>query len=263
MPAVFDELEAMKEGAPQLHDFVHRWQAGKPAREPVQRNIGLHLAHVPVGDVEKGFRESDYILEETGYTSKQKQAPIETYHSIASFDASGRLTLWSQTQFPHVIKRMIAYIFDIPVGMITVKAEYIGGAFGVSICAFKDPLCVALAKKAGKPVKLVYSRQEEFIERPTRSHFGPYTLKMGIKKDGTIAAEERKVISIAGAYFETAAEEALVATAAANRLYRRQNYKSEIDVVYTNKLPCGRNNQRGYLYSREGSESAKGKTLRQ
>ena len=47
LPAVFDELEAMKEGAPQLHDFVHRWQAGKPAREPVQRNIGLHLAHVP------------------------------------------------------------------------------------------------------------------------------------------------------------------------------------------------------------------------
>ncbi|MDP2917801.1 MAG: molybdopterin-dependent oxidoreductase [Dehalococcoidia bacterium] len=239
LPAVFNEMEAMKEDAPQIHDFVHRWQAGKPAREAVQRNIGLHLAHVPVGDVEKGFRESDYILEESAYSSKQKQSPIETYHCIASFDAGGRLTLWSQSQFPHVTRRMIAYIFDIPVGMITVKAEHIGGAFGVNICGFKDPLCVALAKKAGKPVKLVYSRQEEFIERPTRSHFGPYTLKMGVKRDGSIAAQERKVISRAGAYFETAAAEAMVATAATNRLYRRQSYKSDIDVVYTNKVPCG------------------------
>lgn len=239
LPTVFDELEAVKEDAPQIHDFVHRWQAGKPAKEVVEHNIGIHVAHVPVGDVEKGFDESDYIFQETAYTSKQRQSPIETYHSIASFDAGGRLTLWSQSQFPHVTKRMISHIFDIPIGMITVKGEYIGGAFGANICAFKDPLCVALARKAGKPVKLVYTRQEEFVERPTRSCFGPYTLKMGIKKDGTIAAEHRKVISKAGAYLETAAAEALVATAAANRLYRRQNYKAEIDVVYTNKVPCG------------------------
>jgi xanthine dehydrogenase molybdenum-binding subunit len=229
--AVFDEHEAMKEDAPQIHDFVHRWQAARSAKEAVQHNLGIHVAHVPVGDVEKGFHESDYIFEETVYTSKQRQSPIETYQSIASFDAGGRLTLWSQSQFPHVTMRITSYIFDIPIGMITVKCEYIGGSFGVNICAFKDPLCVALARKAGKPVKLTYTRQEEFVERPTRSCFGPYTLKLGVKKDGTIAAEHRKVISKAGAYLETAAAEALVATAAANRLYRRQNYKSEIDVV--------------------------------
>ena len=240
LPAVFDEFDAMKESAPRIHDVVYRMQAdGTPGMEQVEKNIGLHVGHMPVGDVEKGFQDADYIIEETGYTTKQRQAPIETYHCIARFDANGRLTLWSHSPFPHVTKRMIAYLFDMPIGMIRVIGEYIGGAFGAGICAFKDPLCTALAKKAGKPVKLVYSRQEEFIDRPTRSHFGPYTLKMGLKKDGTITAEERSVISRAGGYFETAAAESLVATSAANRLYRRQSYKSEVDIVYTNKVPCG------------------------
>ncbi|MBW1803557.1 MAG: molybdopterin-dependent oxidoreductase [Deltaproteobacteria bacterium] len=119
------------------------------------------------------------------------------------------------------------------------KNEYTGGAFGAGLLVFKEPLCVALAKKSGRPVKLVYSRQEDFTDRPTRACLGPYRFRMGVKKDGTITAMERKVISTAGAHVEASALSSLIATSAGNAVYRRQNYKAEADAVYTNKVPCG------------------------
>ncbi|MFC2068380.1 xanthine dehydrogenase family protein molybdopterin-binding subunit [Chloroflexota bacterium] len=240
LPAVFDELEAMKESAPQIHNFVQRQQGdGTPGIQAVDRNIALHITQKPVGDVAEGFRESDHVVEETAYTSKQRHASLETFHCVASFDASGKLTFWTQSQFPHVTKKLIAHIFDIPVGMTRVKAEYIGGVFGAGVCAFRDPLCVALARKSGKPVKLIYTRQEEFTDRPTRSCFGPYVLKMGVKNDGTIMAVSRKAISQAGAHVDCAGAECLAAISTANRLYRRRHYHAEVNVVYTNKIPCG------------------------
>ena len=240
LPAVFDEAEAIKEDAPPIHDVVQRKQSdGWPGDEAVERNLGVHVAHIPVGDVEKGFEEADYIIEETGYSSPQRPAPIETFHCIARFDARGKLTLWSQAQLPFLMRRMVAYIFDMPEGLIRVKNEYTGGAFGAGLCVFKEPLCVALAKKSGKPVKLTYSRQEEFVDRPTRSSLGPYRLKMGVKKDGSITAVERNVISAAGAHVECSALSSLIATSVMNPLYRTQSSKAEIDAIYTNKVPTG------------------------
>ncbi|MFH1487462.1 MAG: molybdopterin cofactor-binding domain-containing protein [Pseudomonadota bacterium] len=240
LPAVFDELEAVKDGAPQLHDLVKRMQEdGAPGEEAVERNLGVHVAHIPVGDVEKGFREADHIIEAAGYTTQQRQSGLETFHCIADCDARGKLTLWTPTQLPFLMRRMIAYIFDMPEGLVRVKNEYTGGAFGAGLCVFKEPLCIALAKKSGRPVKLIYSRQEEFSDRPTRARFGPYRFKMGVKKDGTITAVERKVVSTAGAHVECSALSSLIATSVANPLYRRQNSHAEADAVYTNKVPCG------------------------
>jgi len=240
LPAVFDEIGAMKEGAPRIHDFVERRQDdGSPGKEAVERNVGVHVAHIPVGDVEKGFQEADYIIEETAYTSQQRQAPLETFHCIASFDAGGKLTVWSPIQLPHLMKRMIAYIFDMPVGMVRIKNEYTGGGFGAGLCVFREPICVLLARKSGKPVKLIYTRQEEFSDRFTRACLGPYTFRMGVKKDGTITAVERKVISTAGAHVECAALTSLIAMGSANALYRQQNFKAEADAIYTNRVACG------------------------
>lgn len=240
LPAVFDELEAMKKDAPQIHDSVQRRQANcYPGEESVERNLAVHVAHQPIGDVEQGFREADYIIEETAYTCKQRQSPLETFHCIASFDARGKLTLWTPTQLPFLTRRMIAYIFDLPEGMVRIKNEYMGGGFGAGLVVFREPICVQLAMKTGKPVKLIYTRPEDFTDRPTRSCFGPYTLKMGVKKDGTITAVDRKVISMAGANIECAALSGLIATSVANPLYRRKTYRAEIDAIYTNKVPCG------------------------
>ncbi len=240
LPAVFDELEAMKKDAPKIHDRVQRRQAnGFPGEETVEKNIAVHVAHKPVGDLEQGFRDADYIIEEIAHTTQQRQAPLETFHCIATFDASGKLTLWTQTQLPYLTRRMIAYIFDMPEGMIKVKNEYTGGGFGTGLAVLREPICIVLTKKTGRPVKLVYTRLEDFTDRPTRACFGPYTVKMGVKKDGTITAMQRKVISTAGAHAECSALSGLIATSVANPLYRRNSYKAEIDAIYTNKVPCG------------------------
>jgi xanthine dehydrogenase molybdenum-binding subunit len=240
LPAVFDEAEARAPGAPALHDRVQRRQEdGTPGEEPVIGNLAVHVCHHPIGDVEQGLREADHVIEAVGYTSKQKQAPLETFHCMADFDAQGRLTLWAPTQLPFLFQRMIAYIFDMPAGMVRIKNEFTGGGFGVGLSVFREPICVLLAKKAGRPVKLGYSRQEEFVDRPTRACLGPYSIRMGVKKDGSISGIDRHIVSTAGAHIECAALSAMIAEAAANPLYRRATYRAEVDAVYTNKTPCG------------------------
>ncbi len=240
LPVIFDELKATNSNAPKIHDFVQRRQSdGLPGKAPLKNNIGAHIDAFPVGDVEKGFQEADYIIERTGFTSPQRQAPLETFHCIASFDATGKLSIWTQIQLPHLMKRMIAYIFDIPVRNIRVIGKYIGGGFGAGLSLLREPICISLAMKTGKPVKLIYTRQEEFIDRPTRSCMGPYVFKMGVKNDGTITAIKKKIISAAGAHLECAALESLVAMGAGNALYRCPNFMAESDAIYTNKIPCG------------------------
>ena len=191
LPAVFNELEAIRPNAPQINDFVERRQDnGLPGCEPVENNLALHVCQRPIGDVEKCLAEADYLVEGTGYTIQQRPSPLETFHCIASFDADGKLILWSPTQLPHLLKRMVAYVFDMPLGNIRVKNEYTGGGFGAGLCIFREPICIMLSRKTGKPVKLIYSRQEEFFDRPTRAYLGPYNLKMGVNKDGKIIATE-------------------------------------------------------------------------
>ena len=239
LPAVYDESEAVKEGAPEIHDIVLRQQADETmGEEAVDRNLAVHVALPPLGDVEKGFLEADYIIEETAYTTPQKHATLEPYHCIASF-AAGKLTLRSPIQQPFPMNRMLAHIFDIPVGNIRNICEYIGGEFGSGVALFTEPLCVALSMKSGKPVKLIYSREEDFACRTTRACLGPYTLKMGVKEDGTITALERKIIAAAGGYTDSSALSALIAATLNIPLYRCPSRKVEIDAVYTNKLPTG------------------------
>ncbi len=240
LPAVFDEAGARAAGAPAIHDRVLRRQEdATPGEEAVVDNLAVHVCHHAIGDVEQGLRIADHLVEAVGYTSKQKQAPLETFHCVAEFDAHGRLTLWAPTQLPFLFQRMIAYIFDMPAGMVRIRNEFTGGGFGVGLSVFREPICVLLARKSGKPVKLGYSRQEEFADRPTRASLGPYTFRMGVKKDGSITGIDRHIVSAAGAHIECAALSSLIAEAAANPLYRRATYRADVDAIYTNKTPCG------------------------
>ena len=151
LPFVIDPEEAMKPGAPQIHDFA-------------EGNIGKHLSYpFPAGDVEKGFREADCIVEGKFSTTKQAHCTGETAAAVASLDFSGKLRVWSQCQLPHLGRREIAHIFNLPVGKVELINPFVGGSFGqrLSICA--EPICIALALKTGKPVKLVFSREEDLL----------------------------------------------------------------------------------------------------
>ncbi|MBI4284481.1 MAG: molybdopterin-dependent oxidoreductase [Chloroflexi bacterium] len=226
LPAVFDPIEAMQLGAPQIHDSA-------------PGNILQHMSYLfAAGDVAQGFHEADYIVEETFYTSKQRHSQLEVGAAIASFDGAGKLTVWSQSQSPHVTRRGLAELFDMPEGMIEVITPYIGGAFGGKSALIIEPICVVLAQKTGEPVKIEYSREEDFLVLPGREPF-IQTVKMGIKKDGTITTLQTKIIANAGAYMVSASSIASFNINNFFALYRCPNTAGEIDIVYTNMLPCG------------------------
>ena len=221
LSAVFDPVEAMKPDAPIIHDFA-------------KSNVVWHQPFpAPIGDVEKGFQEADYIVEETFRTSRQKHCPMEPAACAASFDTTGRLTVWSPAQQVFPFRRHIAEIFDIPEGMVRWLTPHVGGGFGNGCGMRAEPICVALAKKTGKPVKLEYTREEQFITTDTRNAY-IQALGMGVKKDGTITALQVKLIAHAGAYFSQSCAVTNVTMGHFMGLYRCQNRAAEADIVYTN-----------------------------
>jgi len=221
LPAVFDIEEAVKPDAPRIHDFA-------------ERNIALHfVSPLTMGDVERGFQEADCVIEQTFHTSKQKHCQLELSSCVARFDATGRLTIWSPHQGPHLARTQIAALFDIPAGMIRWLTPPVGGAFGGGASLRAEPICIALAKKTGKPVKLEYSREEEFIATETRQPF-IQTAKLGVKKNGIITALQVKATSNAGAYFTHSGSTTGVSVTMFLSLYKCPNMAGEADIVYTN-----------------------------
>nr|WP_207755002.1 molybdopterin cofactor-binding domain-containing protein [Desulforadius tongensis] len=230
LPAVFDPLEAMEPGAPDLHGPC---RAGK--------NIPGEKIHLELGDIEKGFAEADEIFEHTFKLPVQKQAQMETQAAVAQVTADGRVTVWSTTQTPHPSRRIIATIFGLPYSKVRVlNPPYIGGGFGVRIglSAKAEPIAVALAMQAKKPVKVVYSRREDFIASDTR-HSGYVTVKTGVKKDGTFTARQMEGILNAGAYCSWSAETPGVLGAMGLSVYRCPNQMYDGHSVYTNTTPAG------------------------
>jgi len=230
LPAVYDPLEAMKEEAPDIHAGCHE---GK--------NIPGEAVKIALGDVEKGFAESDLVIEESFKLPVQKQAQMETHSAVAQVTPEGTITVWSTTQTPHPTRMILSKVFDMPNSKIRVlNPPYVGGGFGVRIgCSAKaEPIAVALAMMAKRPVKIVYSREEDFIASDTR-HGGYARVKLGVKKDGTFHALDIKGVLNGGAYCSFSSEVPGVMGTMTLAIYRIPNENFVGYPVYTNTTPCG------------------------
>lgn len=230
LPAVFDPLDAMNLEAPVIHEEGH---AGK--------NIPGEIIKIPVGDVEKGFAESDFIVEDTFKVPVQKQAQLETQAAVAQVGTDGKMTVWSTTQTPHPTKMILSKIFKVAQSKIRVlNPPYVGGGFGVRIglSAKAEPIAAVLSMLTKKPVKVVYSREEDFISSDTR-HSGYVSIKLGAKNDGTFHAIQLKGILNAGAYCSFSTETPGVLGAMGLAVYRIPNQSYYGHSVYTNTTPAG------------------------
>jgi len=231
LPALLDPIKAVEPGAPRIHDFA-------------PNNISLHLNFPGSrGDMRKGFQEADSVIEETFRTSKQLVSQLEPCACVASFGSDGRLTIWSPGQSAFLQRRKLAEIFDMPEGMIRWITPHVGGSFGKYGSLSVEPVCAALAKKTGKPVKIEYSREEDFSRTETRQTYIA-TGKIGVKKDGTITALQEKLIVDGGAYFSRNSTTTMANMGGFTGLYRCPNAAAEADCVYTNILTTG--GVRGY-----------------
>ncbi|HHV79605.1 MAG TPA: molybdopterin-dependent oxidoreductase [Firmicutes bacterium] len=216
LPAVFDPLEAMKPDAPKVH----------------KDNIPTHFTVVH-GDIEKGFAEADKIIEERYTTQFVEHVHIEPHAQLAYYDPTGRLTVWTTVQRPFLVASDLGKVLKMPLSKIRVLTPCIGGGFGGKNEMTTEAIVALLSMKTGRPVKLVFTREEEFTATTVRH---PYVMfyKTGVKMDGTITAREVKIISDAGAYVswgESTLTKALVHAAGP---YRIPNVRIEAYLVYTN-----------------------------
>jgi len=221
LPAVFDPLEAMQEGAPLIHD--------KP------RNIVAEFK-LSKGDMDRAFQESHAVYSERYYTNQVYQAYLEPMACVAHVDSSGKLTLYAGTQIPSMTRIPYARALGLPLEKVRVVVPPYGGAFGAKMETNLHLAAAVLSQKTGKPVRMVNPREEDFMAGNPRVPMY-IDLKIGARHDGTLTGKEVKVVGAAGARAVYAM--VIVATACyrVDSLYRFQALKTEGITVYTNTVP--------------------------
>ena len=196
LPAVVDVREAMKEGAPLLHEELRTSSMGEIADKP--SNIASHLSYEK-GDVERGFAEADVVVEREYTTASVHQGYIEPHNSTAMWNADGQVSVWTSTQGAFAVRAATADVLRLPVSKVKVTPMEIGGGFGGKITAYLDAITAALSKKAGAPVKQMMTRAEVF-EASGPAPGSWMKVKVGAKNDGRLTAVQLAVAMDAGAY---------------------------------------------------------------
>ncbi|HEX6175586.1 MAG TPA: xanthine dehydrogenase family protein molybdopterin-binding subunit [Candidatus Binatia bacterium] len=239
LPAVLDVHEALKGGSVLVHDAIKLPSSGfadLAEIKPVEgTNICTHF-RLNRGDVENGFIEADRIFEDTFTLPATQHSFLETHACIASVEA-GRITVWATTQNPFVVRTQLANIFKIPVSKVRVIVPYLGGGYGGKVYPKIEPITVALAQKARRPVRVVLSREEVFYT--ITKHAAVIRMKTGVKNDGTLVARECEIHLDTGAYAEIGPRVAKKSGYTAAGPYRIPNLKIDSYSVYTNKPPAG------------------------
>ena len=237
LPHVLDPEAAMREGAPVIHD--------EPDTESIydpQRNVVHHIvaeATPPYEGGEKGgWAKADHVFEGTYRTSQQQHTNIEPHACITYWDEDGRLVVRTSTQVPFHVRRIIAPLVRLPVKQIRVVKPRIGGGFGNKQEMILEDLCAHLTIATGRPVRMVYTRQQEFTSSRSR-HPQIMRYKIGVTRDMEVVATELYLIGDTGAYGTHGLTVQMVGGQKGLTLYNAPYSRFVCDVVYTNKPTPG------------------------
>ena len=196
LPAVLTAPEAMKTGAPLLHDDFRTKEAGEESDEV--SNVAEHI-QLSVGDIEKGFAEADIIIQREFDTATVHQGYIEPHTCTVYWNKDGRVQIWTSTQSPFDLRDMTAGILGIPDTQVKLTPLEIGGGFGGKWETYGESVAALLSRKSGQPVKMMMTRTEEF--EGTGPTPGSYVrVKMGATKEGQIVAAQAYIAFEAGAF---------------------------------------------------------------
>ena len=236
LPAVTTVAEAMADGAPVLHeefaDYFKIYQA------PENEGNLLARAEAVMGRGLDGFDEADVIVEGTYEVGAQYHAYMEPVAALAAFGPDGRVTVWSSTQSIFRTQANLHEGLGIPMGKIRCVAPRVGGGFGGKAEVSGQLVAVMLAEKAGAPVRLVLSRDEDMTTMRAR-HPGTIRIRTGAKSDGTLVAREMELWFDAGAYADDSPAVMNLALFYARGSYSIPHVRALGHAVYTNKLRLG------------------------
>jgi 4-hydroxybenzoyl-CoA reductase alpha subunit len=225
LPGVFDPEEAMKDGAPKVHDYV-------------ENNISVEY-HWDFGDVEKAFAESYVVREDRFRTSRATHGYLEPPATLAYYDPSGHITVWAAKQSPYFHYRHLAACFKLPLSRIRVVQPFIGGGFGgtKNDSLAGDFCAVLLSRMTERPVKYVESMEEELVTSRRRHSMIVYS-KMGVDKEGRFTAIHHRVIADGGGYTAVGPLSMYLAGFMTTLPYKLPNFKYDAYRVFTNN-PMG------------------------
>lgn len=225
LPAVFDPEEAMKEGAPLVH-------------EEYERNIVAYRG-CDFGDVAAGFRESEHIREDRFCSQAISHGHLEPRATLADYDGSGRLTLWTSTQSPFYVRRDLSLVLNLPESKIHVIKPYVGSGFGGKVELSSHQVAASLLTiRTGRPVQISLTREEEISTTRVRAPMIIH-VKTGVKKDGSLMAQYLKCLADGGAYASSSVLLMFSPGLTAMIPYRLPNFKYDGYMVYTNKAVSG------------------------
>jgi CO/xanthine dehydrogenase Mo-binding subunit len=194
--------EAMKDGATIIHEdmttFFKHERFARGDDTGVRGNIASHIQH-KLGDVEKGFREADVVVEREFFTETVHQGYIEPHAATATWTPEGRLTVYTCTQGAFAIRTSTAAICGVPESVVKVVPTEIGGGFGAKVTTYLEPLAAILSRKSGRPVQIVMSRKDVF-EGTGPTSASHIRTKIGATKDGKITAAQLWLAFEAGAF---------------------------------------------------------------
>lgn len=226
LPAVFDMVEAMKPDAPQIHNAMN--------------NIAVILP-VNFGNVDRALKESDYVREDVFYAQAAAHCSMEPHVCVGQFETfTNKVTLWSSSQAPFKCREALAKCLKMDLNDVRVIKLAVGGGFGskLEMHPIDFAACLLSKKCGGVPVKITYTREEEF-SFSRRKHAMLYKLKSGIKKDGTLMAITGEVIADGGAYCSYGPTVIAAAIMRTFMVYKIKNFRISGYRVYTNNPISG------------------------
>ncbi|NED06248.1 molybdopterin-dependent oxidoreductase [Streptomyces sp. SID6648] len=236
LPYVVDPEEAMAPGTPAIHD------KGSESRIARPENNVVGEVHDEIGSVEEGFAEADVVYEETFRTQRVQHASLETHGAVAWYeegeDGAERLTVRSSTQTPFLTRRALCALFDLELKQVRVLAGRVGGGFGGKQEMLVEDIVALAVMRLRRPVKLEYTRPEQFYGATTRH---PFTIRVraGARADGTLTALQLRVVANTGAYGNHGPAVMFHSVGESMAVYRAPHKKVDAFSVYTNSVPAG------------------------
>lgn len=236
LSAVTDPIEAMRPGSPRVHDDPSRYKNAVPLTEGF-----INLQSLKVwehGELDRAFANAERVFEHTFRTQLTHHGYLEPHACVVSIVPQGKIEIWASNKGPFALRDGLAQDLGIEPERIKVQVMAVGGDFGGKASLIDVPICYFLAKRAGRPVKLVLTYTEELMASSHR-HPSVTTLRTGVKRDGTLCAMDVKVVLSGGAYaaFKWAPGGTVMGPRQAAGSYRVPAIRVENYCVYTNHVP--------------------------